>query len=62
VPLSAVPDCAWDEHRAGSVQGHAEGTAPWIREAAEAQLPLLPHALLERQGDAGSSRYSRSLG
>jgi hypothetical protein len=43
-PLAAVPERAWSEHTAGTIQGHPEGTAPWIIEAAHAPIGLRPSA------------------
>jgi uncharacterized protein YjiS (DUF1127 family) len=56
-PLRSVPEGAWNKHTAAYTQGQPTSAPPWVQEVVRAQVPLLPHALLN-DGDAdGLERY-----
>ena len=51
------PEAAWREHTASHVQGHADGTPPWVVQVASAEVPILPHALLDADDATGLDAY-----
>jgi len=57
VGLGAVPEIAWCEHTASHVQGHPEGTPPWVLQVAQSEIPILPRGLLEHADDSGLAVY-----
>ncbi|HHH28779.1 MAG TPA: hypothetical protein ENK57_10610 [Polyangiaceae bacterium] len=59
--LAVVPEAAWREHAASHVQGHVEGTPPWVIQIASAEVPILPHALLDADDGNGLDGYYETV-
>jgi len=59
--LAVVPEAAWREHAKSPVQGHADGTPPWVVQVASAEVPILPHALLEADDTSGLNAYYETV-